>query len=110
MPSPLPHVLVAATTTLAVWLLSDDGWPGLVIGGLAAFALWLMLRLRPVREGEDPAVPATAYLAAAVAGTALGYLGYLLGDRNGAWWPVGFILAGLVLPAASRVRQRADAS
>ncbi|HWM74144.1 MAG TPA: hypothetical protein VNQ53_10415 [Nocardioides sp.] len=103
MPSFVPHVLIGAGITLAIWLLSDDGWPGLVIGVVLAFALWLMLRLRPVEEGQDPQVPPTSFLATAVVGVAFGYLFYRLGDENAVWWSVGFILAGLVIPVGAAV-------
>ena len=103
MPSFVPHVLIGVGTTLAIWLLNDDGWPGLVIGAVLAFALWLMLRLRPIEEGQDPGVPATRYAATAVVGVALGYLCYRLGDENAIWWSVGFILAGLVIPVSTTV-------
>jgi hypothetical protein len=96
MPSFVPQVLVGLGITLAIWLLSGAEWPGLVIGAVLALALWLMLRLRPVEEGQDPGVPTVGYLDTAVIGVALGYLCYRFGDENAAWWSVGFILAGLV--------------
>ena len=103
MPTFIPQVLVGIGITLAVWLLGDAEWPGLVIGAVLAFALWLMLRLRPIEEGQDPGVPATRYVATAVVGVALGYLFYRLGDENAAWWSVGFILVGLVIPVSTTV-------
>ena len=108
MPTFIPHVLVAIGVTLAVWLLSDAEWPGLVIGAVLALALWLMLRLRPIEEGQDPGVPAVSYLATAVVGVALGYLFYRLGDENAVWWSVGFILAGLVIPASTTVTRGSE--
>lgn len=110
MPSFVPHVLIGVGITLAIWLLSDAEWPGLVIGAVLAFALWLMLRLRPVEEGQDPGVPATSYLATGVVGVAFGYLFYRLGDENGVWWSVGFILAGLVIPVGTAVSRGSDRS
>jgi hypothetical protein len=103
MASFVPQVLVGLGITLAIWLLTDDGWPGLVIGAVLALALWLVLRLRPIEEGRDPGVPAIGYLATAVVGVALGYLFYRLGDENAVWWSVGFILAGLVIPVSTTV-------
>lgn len=103
MPTFIPQVLVGIGITLAIWLLSDAEWPGLVIGAVLAVALWLMLRLRPIEEGQDPGVPAVNYLATAVVGVALGYLFYRLGDENAVWWSVGFILAGLVIPVSTSV-------
>ena len=99
----LPQVLVGLAITLAVWLLSDSEWPALVIGAVLASALWLMLRLRPIEEGQDPGVPPLSYLATAVVGVALGYLFYELGDENAVWWAVGFILAGLIIPVSTTV-------
>jgi hypothetical protein len=99
MPTFVPHVLIGVGITLAIWLLSADGWPGLVIGAVLAATLWVMLRVGPVREGEDAALPALDYLATGVVAVALGYVFYRIGDENGVWWSVGFILAGLVLPA-----------
>jgi hypothetical protein len=101
IPTFVPQVLIGIGVTLAMWLLSCAEWPGLVIGAVLAFALWLMLRLRPVEEGRDPGVPAVAYLAAAVVGVGLGHLFYRLGDENAVWWSVGFILAGLVIPVSA---------
>ena len=98
MPTFVPHVLVGVGITVAIWLLSNDGWPGLVIGAVLAVTLWVMLRVRPVEPGEDPAVAATGYLATAVVAVGFGYVFYRLGDENGAWWSIGFILAGLVMP------------
>ncbi len=109
MPTFVPHVLVGIGISVAIWLLSDDGWPGLVIGAILAVTLWVMLRIGPVPEGEDPAVPATGYLATAVVGVGLGYVFYRLGDENGVWWSVGFILAGLVLPVRTAVGRTPNA-
>ncbi len=103
MPAFVPHVLIGAGTTLAIWLLNDDGWPGLVIGAVLALALWVMLRLGPVPEGESRRVPVAGHLSTAVVAVALGYVFFRIGDDNGAWWGVGFILAGLVVPAGSTV-------
>ena len=102
MPSFVPHVLVGIGITLAIWLLSDDGWPGLVIGAVLAFALWLMLQLRPIEEGQDRRVPAVAYLATAAVGlpSAISSTGSVTRTRL----VVGrFILAGLVIPASTTV-------
>jgi hypothetical protein len=97
-PSFVLQLLIGLGITLAVWLLSGVEWPGLVIGAVLAVSLWLMLLLGPVEEGKDRRVPPLAYLSAAVVGVALGYAFYRIGDENGSWWAVGFIIAGVALP------------
>ena len=106
MPTYVAHVLIGVGITVAIWLLTDDGWPGLIIGAVLAVALWLMLRIGPVAEGEEPGVRATGYLATGVVGVALGYAFFRIGDGNGVWWSVGFILAALVLPVGTSAVRR----
>jgi len=105
MPTFVSHVLTGVGITVAIWLLNGADWPGLVIGAVLALALWLMLLFRPVEEGESRSVPTTGFLATAVVGVAFGYLFYRLGDDNGSWWAVGFILAGLIIPVGSAVKR-----
>ena len=102
----LPILAVAAAVTLAVGVLDGRGWPSFLIGALLSLSLWVMLLCGSSAsdahrgtEDQRTADPA-AYACAAAIGTALGWAATLIGDGNGAFWAVGFILAGAVAPAA----------
>jgi hypothetical protein len=104
----LPTLAVATAVTVAVGLLTAVGWPGFVIGAVLAVALWLMLFLGSSEAVRHGAVPLATYAGAAVVGVALGYVFFRLGDENGAWWSVSFILAGAVMAGASSRAGRTD--
>ena len=101
----LATLLVAASTTLAVWLLSGRHWTDAVIGAVLSLSLWVMLFAGSFAGEPRGVVPARVYAMAAVLGTALGYVFFRTQD-NGAWWATGFILAGAVLPSVSRMSGR----
>ena len=104
------QVLVAAAITVAVGLLSGGEWPAFIIGAVLSLSLWVMLYAGACARPERPVqLQPLAYLTAAVVGVALGYAFYRIGDDNGVWWAVGFILAGVVLPIGAKAnREGAD--
>jgi hypothetical protein len=88
---------VAAGVTLAVGLLSADGWPPYVIGAVLAMALWVIIAAGDA--GSRPMVGVSTYAVAALVSVALGYVLFLVGGAdNGSWWAPGFIIAGLLAP------------
>ena len=101
----LATLVVAAGTTLAVWLLGGRHWTDAVIGAVLSLSLWVMLFAGSFASEPRGVVPARDYALAAFVGTALGYVFFRTQD-NGAWWATGFILAGAVLPAVTRASGR----
>ncbi len=93
----------AAAVTVVVGVLTG-GWPGFLIGSVLALSLWMMLLFGSYATNGQLArtVPPAAYAGAAVTGVLLGYLCFRLGDDNGAWWAVGFIVAGAATPWGRR--------
>jgi hypothetical protein len=97
-------LLVAAAVSAVVGLVSGDGWPGYLVGAVLALSLWLMLFFGSFGQGaRSAAVPPAAYAGCAAVGLALGALFYLVMDTGPAW-AIGFILAGVLWPAAARAR------
>lgn len=92
-------LLTAASISVVVGLLTDQGWPGLVIGAILALSLWGMLFFGSFERGKDEhgVVPAAHYAPAAGLAVLLGYLFFTMLDDNGAAWAIGFILAGVPL-------------
>lgn len=94
----LGQALVWVVTTVVVGLLAGGEWPHFLIGAILGLALWVMLfagsYARPHRGRVDP----REYAIAAAVGLALGYVMSLVGDGP-TWWAVGFIIAGVIIPA-----------
>lgn len=92
-------LLIAAAISVVVGVLTDQGWPGLVIGAILALSLWGMLFFGSFEKGKGDrgVVPAAHYAPAAVLAVLLGYLFFKMLDDNGAAWAIGFILAGVPL-------------
>ncbi|SEC83161.1 hypothetical protein SAMN04489844_3076 [Nocardioides exalbidus] len=102
MPLLLGHLVVAAAVTVAVGLLTGGGWAFLV-GIALALSLWLMLFAGSyaTRPGESRRTTSVGqYALAAVVGVVLGYAMFRLGG-NPSFWAVGFIMAGVIVPAGS---------
>ena len=101
---------VATVIAAAVGLLSGIGWPGFLVGAAFAGALWGILfagsfaRAEGGVDGAVGVVETRAYAVAAVVGLVLGYLFFRIGggseSGNAAWWASGFIMAGVLVPAA----------
>jgi hypothetical protein len=107
----LGHLLVVVAVSLAVGLLTGGAWAFLV-GLVLALSLWGMLLAGTyaVRPGDPRGtVPVTQYAVAAAVGVVLGYVIYRIGG-NPSFWAVGFILAGVMVPAGSAAARdsRAD--
>ncbi len=91
-------LLVAAAVTVAIGLLDGQGWPSWVIGAVLALSLWVMLFLGSLAGAERYVVPPLSYAGAALAAVAVGaVLVWMTGTS--AFWVVGFIVAGAVVPA-----------
>ena len=101
-----PVLSVGALVTAAVGLLTADGWPGYVVGAVLALSLWVMLFCGSLATPARGAVSPRSYALAALVGVVLGYVVFRIGD-GGAFWAVGFILAGAVLPAVPAARREA---
>ncbi len=108
MRSHLMSLTVAGAITLTVGLLSAVGWPGYVIGAALALSLWVMLFFSPSPSSQHGAVAAKTYAGAAVLAVALGYLFFLLGDRNAGAWAPAFIVAGVISFASPTRSDRAS--
>lgn len=106
------QVLVAAVTTVVVGVLAGGEWPHFVIGALLALSLWVMLFAGSYARPRHAHVDSREYAVAAVVGVALGYVVTWFGggEENAVWWAVGFILAGVVIPAGrgEQSSERAD--
>lgn len=104
-------LLAASVITLVVGVFSGGGWASFVTGAVLALSLWVMLFAgsfaTPGPDSVNGRVPARHYALAAALALVLGYAMSVVGD-GAAWWAVGFILAGAVLPAASAAAQRSD--
>ncbi|MFC3689013.1 hypothetical protein [Aquipuribacter hungaricus] len=101
----LPYLLVAAAVSVAVGLVSDDGWAGYVVGAVLALSLWVMLLFGAMGQGRPlAAVPPLHYAGCAAAAVALGAASYLLVGASPSW-AVGFIFAGVLWPVADRARR-----
>lgn len=103
----VPVLAVAALVTAAVGLLTADGWPGYVVGAGLALALWVMLYCGSLATPARGTVAPRAYALAALLGVVLGYVVFRIGG-GGAFWAVGFILAGTVLPAVPATKPAAQ--
>ncbi|RYB91120.1 hypothetical protein EUA93_19555 [Nocardioides oleivorans] len=102
MPLILGHLLVAAAVTVAVGLLTGGGWTFL-IGSALALSLWVMLFAGSyaVPPGEQRGRTTTRqYAVAAAVAVVLGYVVYRIGG-DPAFWAVGFIMAGALVPAGA---------
>ena len=107
MSQTLQKLLVAAAITLAIFLLGGREWPLLVVGAALALSLWVMLFAGSYADEQRRGPVATRdYALGAAIGVAMGYVFKLVGD-GGAWWAVGFILAGVMIPSVSTATQRA---
>ena len=91
-------VAVAAAIALAVGLLSASGWTGYVVGAVLALSLWVMLFAGSWATPDRGRVEMRAYAGAAALAVVLGYVMVRVGDGSTAFWAVGFILAGSVVP------------
>lgn len=105
MTKTVPHVLVAAVFSLAVFLLSGAGWPMLVVGAVLALSLWVILfagsYALPSGSRGRGTVDARSYAIAAAAALVLGFFFFQFGDGP-VWWAVGVIFAGVLAPTVAR--------
>lgn len=101
MRSYLIPVAVAAASTVAVGLLTAEGWAGYMIGAVFTLSLWLMLFFGSFAAAKGGAVSPMSFAGASVLAVTLGYVFFRLGDDNAVWWAPGFIMAGAVMPGAS---------
>ena len=102
--SVLQHVVVALVVTIVVGLASGGTWPYFVVGAVLALALWVMLFAGSYAGPQRGRTSAAEYAAAAAIGLVIGYVMTEVGDGS-SWWAVGFILAGVLVPAG-RTAQR----
>lgn len=96
-------LLVAAAIIVSIGLLGGRGWPSFVMGAILALALWVMLFFGSYAGAGSAGavrgrVGVAEYAVAAVVGVGLGYAMSLIADGP-MWFPVGFILAGVLVPA-----------
>ncbi|NUS40336.1 MAG: hypothetical protein HOP97_01705 [Terrabacter sp.] len=108
MPAYLAQLLVAAAVTLVVGVVTGDGWPAYVVGAVLALSLWVMLLAGSYSHPggvADMRVPTRQYALAAALAVAFGWAMYVVGD-GATWWAVGFILAGVLVPAGSAATDR----
>lgn len=103
----LAQLVVAALVTVAIGLLDGQGWPSYVMGAVLALALWVMLFAGSLATPTRGLVAARSYGLAALLGLALGYLMARIAD-GGAWWAVGFIMAGVLVPATAAAARDRD--
>lgn len=102
------QVLVAVVTTVVVGTLVGGEWPYFVIGALLALSLWVMLFADSFARPRRAHVDSIQYAVAAAVGLGLGYVMTLVGGgENAVWWAVGFIFAGVIIPAG-RGEQRSE--
>ena len=104
MSQTLQKLLVAAAITLAIFLLGGREWPQLVVGAVLALSLWVMLFAGSYAGPQRGRTSAAVYAVAAAVGLVIGYVMTQVGDGS-SWWAVGFILAGVLVPAG-RTAQR----
>lgn len=103
MPASLAQLLVAAAVTLVVGVVTGEGWPGYVVGAVLSLSLWVMIFAGSYAHPggvADMRVSPRQYALAAALGVAIGWAMYVVGD-GASWWAVGFILAGVLVPAGS---------
>jgi hypothetical protein len=108
MPSSVAQLLVAAAVTLVVGVVTGEGWPGYVVGAVLALSLWVMIFAASYAHPGGVADMRTSprqYALAAALGVAIGWAMYVVGD-GASWWAVGFILAGVLVPAGSAATDR----
>lgn len=101
MRSHLMTIAVAATSAVAVGLLTVEGWPGYVVGAVFALSLWLMLFSYSFAAEKWSAVPPVRYAGASALAIAIGYVFFRLGADNPVWWAPGFIMAGAIMAGSS---------
>jgi hypothetical protein len=107
----LGHLLVVAAVSVAVGLLSGGAW-ALLVGFVLALSLWGMLfaGTYAVRPGEPRGtISLTQYAVAAGVAVVLGYVMVRIGG-NPSFWAVGFIMAGVLVPAGSAAVRDAEGS
>ncbi|GAA3690599.1 hypothetical protein FB459_0408 [Yimella lutea] len=105
VPNLLVGTAIAAVTGIAMFVINggdgDMWWAYPLIGAILALALWGMLLAGSYGHKErrgivEPRSYAIAGLLGVVAGS---IVGTLTGENS--FWAVGFIIAGVLLPAAS---------
>lgn len=104
MPTLAAHLLTALAITLAVGLLSGGGWAFLV-GAVLSLSLWVMLFAGSYSGERKGHTSARQYALSAAVAVVLGYAMFRLGDDNASFWAVGFILAGVMVPAGAAAQR-----
>lgn len=94
---------IAVATAIGVRLTTgrpeDTWWAFPIIGVVLAAVLWMMLYFSTFAKDDVPhTVRPRQYAGAGLVAVAGGLVAGLLGD-NSTFWPIGFIIAGAVMPA-----------
>lgn len=102
MPQVLGHLLVAASVTIVVGVVSGGGWAYFLVGAILALSLWVMLFAGSYAtpDAAHGRVSTRQYALAAAVAVVLGYVFSVTGGGP-TWWGVGVILAGIMVPATT---------